>query len=831
MKTLANFLAVAAPVCLFSTAALAEPAKDYPIQPVPFTAVSVQDGFWRPRMETNRQVTVRYDFQKCEETGRIDNFAKAAGLMQGGFRGIPFDDSDVYKVIEGAAYSLALEPDPKLDKYLDDLIAKIAAAQEPDGYLYTARRLLPPEKMPGMSGKARWVNEASSHELYNAGHLYEAAVAHYQATGKRTLLAVAIKSANLVAREFGPGKVQNPPGHQVIEIGLAKLYRVTGDVKYLNLAKYLIDLRGRPETHKLYGAYNQDHEPVVEQDEAVGHAVRAGYLYSGVADVAALTGDAAYTKAIDRIWENVVAKKLYLTGGIGARHAGEAFGENYELPNASAYNETCAAIANALWNERMFLLHGDAKYLDVLERVVYNGFLSGVALTGSEFFYPNPLASGPGYQRSPWFSCACCPVNVVRFLPELAGYFYATRGDEAYVNLFAAGTARLIVAKTPVELRQETRYPWDGKVTISVTPQANAAFTLNVRIPGWTRSEPVPSDLYRYDDGLKPEVKLSLNGQPVALVLKQGFAQIRRTWQAGNKVELDLPMPVRRVTAHAEVKDDVDKFAIERGPLVYCAEGRDNGGKVLSRVLSKDSRFEIVQRPNLLGGIVAVKIIPPGQGDAVTTIPYCLWENRGPNENDRLVPHQAAALGRLLVLSSRQRRGVLQRPGAEEVGRRAPSPHDLVGPQGQHRMGRSLFRQADQGFQRRGLLVRRHRPRRLPGAAKLAAILLGRPAVEGGRRRRQLRREPRPVQPGQLRPGHDAWPAVGSAATAQVLRRDSAVEDRRDGELRGRQGGPDDLEGSSFRGCLTNSENLVGQECPTYNGRRMGILARRHTRR
>ncbi|MGA2257650.1 MAG: beta-L-arabinofuranosidase domain-containing protein, partial [Thermoguttaceae bacterium] len=256
----------------------------------------------------------------------------------------------------------------------------------------------------------------------------------------------------------------------------------------------------------------------------------------------------------------------------------------------------------------------------------------GVALTGSEFFYPNPLASGADYKRSPWFGCACCPVNVVRFLPELAGYFYATRDSEAYVNLFAAGTARLIVAKTPVDLRQETRYPWDGKVTITVTPQTKVAFTLNVRIPGWARNEPVPSDLYRYDDGLKPEVKLTLNGQPVALVLKKGFAKIHRTWQTGDKIELDLPMPVRLAAAHPQVKDDVDRWAVERGPLVYCAEGTDNGGKVLTRVLSKDPRFEVVPRPNLLGGIVAVKIIPPGQDEAITMIPYCLWENRGPNE-------------------------------------------------------------------------------------------------------------------------------------------------------------------------------------------------------
>jgi len=629
MNAIARFLVLA---CLLATTARAAPPKDYPVQPVPFTAVSVEDGFWRPRMETNRKVTVRYDFQRCEETGRIDNFAKAGKLMPGEFIGIPFNDSDVYKVIEGAAYSLALAPDPQLDKYLDELIAKIAAAQEPDGYLYTARRLLPPEKMPGMSGKARWVNESQSHELYNVGHMYEAAVAHYQATGKKTLFNVAIKSADLLCNTFGPGKIQEPPGHEEVEIGLCKLYRATGRQKYLELAKYFVELRGHAETHKLRGAGQQDHKPIAEQDEAVGHAVRAGYFYSGVADVAALTGDEGYTKAIDRIWENVVAKKLYLTGSIGARHAGEAFGENYELPNTTAYNETCAAIANALWNERMFLLHGDAKYLDVLERVIYNGFLSGVALTGSEFFYPNPLASGAGYKRSPWFGCACCPVNVVRFLPELAGYFYATRGGEAYVNLFSAGTARLVVAETPVELRQETRYPWDGKVTITVRPRTKATFTLNVRIPGWARSEPVPSDLYRYDDRLRPEVTLALNGQPVALAIEKGFAQIHRTWQAGDKIELDLPMPVRRVAAHAKVKDDVDKWAIERGPLVYCAEGADNGGRVLARVLSKDARFEVVERPDLLGGIVAVKILPAGKSEAVTAIPYCLWENRGPNE-------------------------------------------------------------------------------------------------------------------------------------------------------------------------------------------------------
>ncbi|MFA6561655.1 MAG: glycoside hydrolase family 127 protein [Verrucomicrobiia bacterium] len=634
---------IVASVAFISTLSLiadaATPSKDYPIQPVPFTAVHVQDSFWSPRMETNRAVTVWYDFKRCEETGRIDNFAKAAELMKGEFKGIPYDDSDVYKVIEGAAYSLALKPDPKLDKYLDDLIAKIAAAQEPDGYLYTARRLFTPEKMPKMSAPQRWTNLGASHELYNVGHLYEAAVAHFQATGKRTLLDVATRNADMLCKTFGPGpdQLKEPPGHQEIEIGLCKLYRVTGQRRYLDLARFYVELRGREDTHKLRGPNQQDHKPIYEQDEAVGHAVRAAYYYAGVADVAALTGDKKLIAAIDRLWENVVSKKLYLTGGIGATRHGEAFGANYELPNKTAYNETCAAIANALWNERMFLLHGDAKYLDVLERTIYNGFLSGVALTGTEFFYPNPLASDARYKRSPWFGTACCPVNVVRFLPELAGYIYATRGGEAFVNLFAGSTAKLTLGKTAVELRQQTRYPWDGRVMLTVTPEKKAAFTLNVRIPGWARNEPVPSDLYRYDAlaavsdrDLIPTLKL--NGKPVALAMKKGFAQIKRTWQAGDTVELELPMPVRRVVAHPAVKEDVDKFAVERGPLVYCAEGADNDGKVLAKVPGADVWFETQERRDLFGGIVTVKIVPKGAGDALTLIPNCLWENRGPNE-------------------------------------------------------------------------------------------------------------------------------------------------------------------------------------------------------
>ncbi len=638
--------------CLLLTSAAAAAADtnpDYPVQPVPLNAVHVDDAFWSPRLETNRATTVPYDFQKCQETGRLDNFAKAGKLMPGPFRGTPFDDSDVYKVIEGAAYSLAVQADPELDKFLDDLIAKIAAAQEPDGYLYTARTI-DPQCRVDFFGPQRWSNLGVSHELYNVGHLYEAAVAHAQATGKRTLLSVAIKNADLICQTFGPGaeQLQEPPGHQEIEIGLVKLYRATGQRKYLEQAKFFLDTRGQAAGHKLRGAGQQDHQPVVEQREAVGHAVRAGYMYAGMTDVAALTGDADYVRAVDGLWKDVVAKKLYLTGGIGAQHGGESFGAAYELPNATAYNETCAAIANALWNQRMFLLHGDAGYVDVLERIIYNGFLSGIAKSGDRFFYPNPLENGGQYERSPWFGCSCCPVNVVRFIPSIPGYIYATQGDVLYVNLFIGSTGKMRVAGTAVELKQQTRYPWDGAVAIAVNPEQAAEFTLRLRIPGWARNQPVPSDLYRYEDDVQPEVKLAVNGQPTELKLDQGFAQIRRTWKAGDQVTLELPMPVRRVVAQASVKADLGRFAVERGPLVYCAEGADNDGRVLEKVPGPQVRFQTQARPDLLGGVVTVQVQPTGAGDPLVCIPYYAWCHRGPNEmsvwlltkpEDRLASH------------------------------------------------------------------------------------------------------------------------------------------------------------------------------------------------
>ena len=611
------------------------PARaDYPYRPAPFTDVRLSDSFWAPRVETNRTVTVPYCFRKCEETGRIDNFAKAGGLIQGPFVGLRYNDSDVFKVIEGAAYSLALHPDPELDAYLDVLISKIAAAQESDGYLYTARTIGRGDDMRRI-GPRRWSNLITSHELYNVGHLYEAAVAHYRATGKRTLLDVAVKNADLIARTFGPDGVRDVPGHEEIEIGLVKLYRVTGERAYLKTAKFFIDERGDPDRHTMEHPergrwYMQDHLPVKQQTEAVGHAVRAGYLYAGVADVAALTGEAGYLEALERIWESVVGRRMYLTGGVGAHRSGERFGEDYELPNGTAYAETCAAIANALWQHRMFLLTGDAKYIDVLERVLYNGFLAGVSLSGDRFFYPNPLAAdgetkfNQGHAtRAPWFRTSCCPVNVVRTMPSIPGYVYALRGGEVYVNLFIQGEARVPVAGGTVVLRQRTRYPWDGDVTIEVRPPAPLEFALQVRIPGWARNRPVPTDLYRYVDEPAGEPSIAVNGRPAPLDLSRGYVRIERTWAPGDTVSLRLPMPVRLVAAHEAVEADRGRLAIERGPLVYCVEGIDNGGRVDGITLSRTARFEVEHRPELLGGVTVIR------WDGRTAIPYYAWSNRG----------------------------------------------------------------------------------------------------------------------------------------------------------------------------------------------------------
>ncbi len=635
------------------------PKADYPAAPVPFTDVHLADVFWAPRLETNRTVTIPHNFKQSEETGRIKNFELAEAALEGATDGkycsrYPFDDSDVYKIVEAASYALATHADPELETYVDGLVAKIAAAQEPDGYLYAARTIGGPPPQPWL-GKERWSHLYMSHELYNVGHLYEAAVAHYQATGKKSLLNIATKSADLVVREFGPGKRTNPPGHQEIEIGLVKLYRVTGKRAYLDLAKFFIDARGKTEgrvpyvqnaregaEELLYGEYAQDHKPFVEQTDAVGHAVRAGYLYAAAADVAALTGDAAYIAALEKIWADMAGTKLYITGGIGAAGGWEGYGPPYRLPNLSAYAETCANIATFLWNSRMQRLGLDAKYADVMERILYNGVLSGISLSGDRFFYPNPLASFGQHERVPWFSCACCPPNVARVLTSVPGYFYAATADRVYVNLYAQGTGKMKVAGTDLFLAQYTRYPWAGDIKIEVKPAKEAAFTLAVRIPGWALNRPVPSDLYAYMEPPAGEPALKVNGEAVELALDKGYALVTRTWRAGDVVELSLPMPVRRVLAHEAVEADIGRVAVERGPLVYCAEWTDNDGRVSNLVLPDGAALAAEARPDLLGGVVVIT----GEAGAVsekagktvtetkpvTLIPYYAWANRGKGE-------------------------------------------------------------------------------------------------------------------------------------------------------------------------------------------------------
>lgn len=607
------------------------------LNPVSHTDVTVQDAFWSPRIDTNRTVTIPFAIARCEETGRIENFAKAGRLVPGEFRGIYYDDSDVFKVIEAIAYSLATHPDPALDAYLDGLIAKIAAAQEPDGYLYT-NRTINPAQAHRAAGPERWSNLKDSHELYNVGHLYEAAVAHYQATGKRSLLNVALKNAELIVRTFGPEARRDPPGHQEIEIGLAKLYGVTGDQRYLSLARFFLDQRGHYHNGRpCYGTYAQDHKPVVEQDEVVGHAVRALYMYSGMADVAALTGERAYLAPLQTLWNDLVGRKMAITGGVGARKSGEAFGDPYELPNFTSYNETCAAIANVFWNHRLFLLSGEARFLDVAERVLFNGLLAGVSLSGDRFFYVNPLASdgvtpfnyGGEVVRAPWFKCSCCPVNIARFLASLGAYVYAASEWCLYVGQFIAGSASADVPGVGrVGIRQQTNYPWDGRVRLTIEPpSAGSTFELRIRIPGWSRGEPVPSDLYRYfDAGANASPTLKVNGESIRIELDNGFAVIRRAWTAGDVVELDLPMPVRRVVSHEKVTENTGKVALERGPLVYCAEQADNLTPVPELAVTDDAPITAEHRPDLLGGVTVLR----SEAAGLTAVPYYAWNHRGP---------------------------------------------------------------------------------------------------------------------------------------------------------------------------------------------------------
>lgn len=649
------FTAIAASAAIISEAGEPQAQHGYPIDPVKFTSVKVTDSFWGQRLDASRRTTIPLAFSKCEESGRYQNFINAAHpsdtIKVGGFS---FDDTDVYKTIEGASYLMQTYPDPKMEAYIDSVLEIVAAAQEPDGYLYTARTMNP--KHPhDWAGSKRWeAVENLSHEFYNLGHMIEGAIAHYQATGKRRFLDIAIRYADCVCDAIGPreDQLQLVPGHQIAEMALAKLYLVTGDQKYLDQAKFFLDMRGKTSRTD---AYSQAHKPVVEQDEAVGHAVRATYMYAGMADIAALTGDSAYIAAIDRIWDNIVGKKLYITGGIGATSNGEAFGKNYELPNMSAYCETCAAIGNVYVNHRLFLLHGDSKYYDVLERTLYNGLISGVSLDGGAFFYPNPLESVGQHQRQPWFGCACCPSNICRFIPSLPGYIYAVKGRDVFVNLFMSNTANIDVEGKHVELSQQTSYPWNGDIDITVDANKAGSWTMKVRVPGWVQGQPVPSDLYAYADGKKLGYSVSVNGQPIDGTLSNGYVSIDRKWKKGDKVSVHFDMEPRIVKANSNVEADRGRIAIERGPVVYCAEWPDNDGfSVLSVIMPRKPKLAVESKPDLLNGIMQIKadaqVLKYNDQDRLQVddvdlalIPYYAWNHRGAGEMAVWLPQDVSA--------------------------------------------------------------------------------------------------------------------------------------------------------------------------------------------
>ncbi len=613
------------------------PWKDYPIQPVSFTKVKVTDHFWAPRIELNQRVTIPIAIDQCYKTGRVENFKIAGKLTKGKFQSeYPFDDSDLYKIIEGASYSLQTHPDQLLESRIDTVIHYITLAQEPDGYLYTNRTIDSTHLHP-WAGKKRWEKDpVLSHELYNLGHLYEAAYAHFLATGKKSLLEVAIKSANLVDHDFGPGKLTFYPGHQVIEMGLVKLYRITGEVRYLQLAKFFLDCRRNGEE------YNQAHKPVIEQDKIVGHAVRATYMYAGMADVSALTGDNSYKNAIDKIWKDLLETKIYLTGGIGSAGTNEGFSDPYLLPNRTAYCETCASISNVFWNYRMFLLEGDAKYFDVLERTLYNALLSGISLSADRFFYPNPLESHGEQKRSAWFGCACCPSNICRFIPSVPGYVYAQKADSLYVNLFMNNKANIKLNGEELTVEQSTDYPWNGKIMLTITPDKTEKFSLLVRIPGWARNEALPTDLYHFNAVNAEKSTIRINGVRTDFQLRKGYAVITRNWKKGDQLIVELPMPVREIVAHPNIVDDRGKIALQRGPLVYCTEWADNmDSKVLSLTFHEKNNYSTKFVADLLNGVTIIQTsgnssnktsTKESKQQIITAIPYYAWANRGQGE-------------------------------------------------------------------------------------------------------------------------------------------------------------------------------------------------------
>jgi DUF1680 family protein len=616
--------------------------NDYPISMVNIKNVELTDSFWLPKIKTVQNTSIKYGIEKCVFEGRLDNFLIAGKKKKGKVKGkMPFDDTDVYKIIEGASYSLISAPNKALKNYLDSIIAIIKIGQEPDGYLttwFTIDPENPPAPWVNKTGK-RWTGVVSSHELYNSGHLFHAAAAHYIATGKRNFLDIALKNADLLVESFGPGKLTLPPGHQIVETGLVKLYRITKNENYLKLAKYFLDLRGDSTTHKLYGEYAQDDKPVKQQTEIEGHAVRAVYMYAGMTDIGTMYNDTSYLHAVKNIWTNMVNRKMYITGGLGARHEGESFGNDYELPNLSAYAETCASIGDVLWNIRLFELSGESRYFDIIERTMYNGLISGISLDGKKFFYVNPLEADGKFAfnqgaktRQGWFDCSCCPTNLIRFIPSIPGIIYATRNDTLYVNLFASNKARVTINNSVINIKQQTDYPWDGKIRLSVHSEDAIPFTLKFRIPGWTNNQVMPGNLYNFINQISSPVKIKVNGKDTDYYKSKGYACINRTWKSNDQIELILPMVIKYVAANKMVNADSNLTALEYGPLVYCFEEIDNSS-LDKLTMPEDVNLRVVRNDKLLGGINEVVGDVPaitGKGKLrITAIPYYAWSNRG----------------------------------------------------------------------------------------------------------------------------------------------------------------------------------------------------------
>jgi DUF1680 family protein len=609
------------------------------LENINFSKVTVEDAFWKPRMEKVADITIPVCMDQTEiKTPRIRNFEITAGLRKGNFEGIFYDDSDVFKALEAIAYALKVKYNPEMERRADGWIDKIAASQQPDGYINTFYTLKEPDK--------KWT-DMSMHEDYNGGHLIEAGVAYFNATGKRKLLDVAIRFADHFDSLFGSGKRHWVTGHQELELALVKLYKITGNKKYLNLADWLLSERGHKHavgytwTDWRDTAYAQDVLPVKQQTQITGHAVRAMYLYTGAADVAAMTGDGAYFKAMKTVWEDVVHRNMYVTGGIGSSGSNEGFSIDYDFPNEKAYCETCASVGMVFWNQRMNALSGNAQYMDVLEKVLYNSALDGLSFEGDRFFYGNPLASKGQHFRKEWFGTACCPSNIARLVASLGDYIYGVSEKDIYVNLFIGSSAGLTLQDTKVELRQVTDYPWNGKVSLEVNPSKKASFALRIRIPGWFKGQAVPGDLYQFKVINQQPFAISVNGTPVSYKEDLGYAILEREWQKGDKISFELPMDIKRVTARPEVKAAINRVALQRGPIIYCVEGTDNEGKAWHFVLPDNEPIKATFDEKMLGGLMTlqfnaptIKISTDGLSvstskTVMTAIPYFSWCNRG----------------------------------------------------------------------------------------------------------------------------------------------------------------------------------------------------------